>query len=348
MHRICNTLQSQGYQVTFIGRTKKSSAKLYDQKFSQHRFSMLFESGMLFYLEYQIRLFLYLFFASKPQLIYSVDLDTVIPVKCAGWLRKSLTIHDAHELFTEVPELKNAPFKRWIWMTVGKFTVKNFDLRFTVNESLSKILKKTYVSEFIVLRNLPNKKAHSTNKVDFERPYIWYQGVLNKGRGLEVIIDAMAALSDLDLRIAGEGDLSSQLRLQAEKSDAKDRIFFHGWMDSDSLHGWASRAWLGINLLDNSSGNYYHSLANRTFDYIQAELPSIHMDFPEYRSVLDKYKVGELLKDLNLEALVMVISGLQNDTNRYNHLRKECMRAKQEYVWEAESFKLINSIKALS
>ena len=340
MHRICNTIQNAGYHVTLIGRRKPNSDSLYDQPFAQHRLPMFFQSGVLFYIEYQIRLFFCLLFVSKPAIIYSVDLDTALPVRLASILRRSKTIHDAHELFTEVPELLKSPVKRWIWKTIGKMTMKGFDQRITVNNSLAMILGGTYGCAFAPIRNLPTDKELSTAKLEFQRPYIWYQGVLNQGRGLEEMITAMASLPDLDLRIAGEGDRSLALRHLAEKSKAKDSIHFHGWMRPSDMHSWASDAWLGINLLDDSAGNYYHSLANRTFDYVQAELPALHMDFPEYRAVIEQYGVGDLVADLSSDRIVTTIQNLMADTHRYNQYRIACKKAKEELTWKSESDKL--------
>lgn len=345
MHRICNTLQGAGYQVTLVGRNKTDSESLYDQSFAQHRLSMFFQNGVLFYLEYQIRLFIYLLLAKSPRLMYSVDLDTVLPIRIAALLRRSVTIHDAHELFTEVPELIQSPMKRSIWKAVGKLTMKGFDHRITVNDSLAKILGETYGCIFISIRNLPASKKQSNVKLEFDRPYIWYQGVLNQGRGLEEIIVAMSSLSDLELRIAGEGDRSLTLRLLAEESIAHDRIHFHGWMQSDDMHDWASQAWLGVNLLDVKAGNYYHSLANRTFDYIQAELPALHMDFPEYRAVVKEYGVGELIDVLEIQNLIKLIDRLKNNPTRYNQIVESCKKAKVSLTWEHESKKLLKIIR---
>lgn len=341
MHRICNTIRQSGYHVTLIGRNKKESQALYHQDFDQHRLQLFFEKGILFYVEYQIRLFVYLMFAKSPSLIFSVDLDTALPVRLAGLVKRTKTIHDAHELFTEVPELLKSPIKRWVWKMVGKITMHSFDHRITVNDSLAEILQKTYSCSFLSIRNLPNQKPVSTTSLQFERPYLWYQGVLNEGRGLEELIKLMKHLPDLDLRIAGEGDHSQYLRYLAEKSLAKDRIHFHGWMNGEEMHDWASQAWLGVNLLDKESGNYYHSLANRTFDFVQAELPTLHMDFPEYRSLVDKYGIGLLLSDLQVNQILSAIRKVKEDDRLYERLCKACKAVKKELVWELEGKKIL-------
>jgi len=248
MHRICNTLLDQGYKVTLVGRKKNVSDPLYEQSFEQHRLSLFFESGVLFYLEYQIRLLVFLLTTSSAKLMVSVDLDTAFPVRVASWIKRCKSMKD---------------------------------------------------------------------------------------------------LPSFDLRIAGEGDRSLTLRLQAEKSSASDRIIFHGWMNAKEMHDWASNAWLGINLLDENSGNYYHSLANRTFDYIQAGLPALHMDFPEYREVVEQYNVGVLLGDLNATAIRKMINLLHNDHDKYTLLRQFCDTYKSELTWDNESEKFTRFINKM-
>ena len=347
MHRICNTLKEEGYIVTLVGRKKPNSKPLYPQAFDQHRFNMFCHDGILFYLEYHIRLFIYLLFSNSPDLLFSVDLDTALPVSLVSFLRRSKSIHDAHELFTEVPELQSSPVKRCIWNWVGKRTMKSFDHRFTVNDSLVKILTEKYDCKFTCVRNFPFIKKTSKSKLEVVEPYIWYQGVLNEGRGLEQMIEAMPLLPDLHLRIAGEGDRSLTLRLQAENSAAANRIHFHGWMNAEDMHNWASNAWIGINLLDHEAGSYYHSLANRTFDFVQAALPTIHMDFPEYRSIVKQYGIGVLLSRLESKSIVKTIEKLEGSAIQYDIIKKACIKYKSQLTWENESKKLSEVLRDL-
>ena len=60
MHRICNSMLDAGYEVVLIGREKRSSQELLKQRFEQKRLKCWFESGVLFYFEYNIRLFIFL------------------------------------------------------------------------------------------------------------------------------------------------------------------------------------------------------------------------------------------------------------------------------------------------
>ena len=69
------------------------------------------------------------------------------------------------------------------------------------------------------------------------------------------------------------------------------KVIFKGYVKPKELPKITAKASIGLNLLENKSLNYYYSLANKAFDYIQAEIPAIHMDFPEYRQLNQTYEV---------------------------------------------------------
>ena len=62
MQRICTSLVRAGYEVMLIGRLLKKSIPLQMQPFVQKRLYCFFNKGFLFYIEYNIRLFIFLLF----------------------------------------------------------------------------------------------------------------------------------------------------------------------------------------------------------------------------------------------------------------------------------------------
>src|SRR6476661_6581441 len=78
MIRICTSLSNAGYHVTLVGRRHGHSKKLIQRAFQQKRLFCFFEKGKLFYIEYAIRLFVFLLF-KKFDLIGAIDLDTIVP-----------------------------------------------------------------------------------------------------------------------------------------------------------------------------------------------------------------------------------------------------------------------------
>ena len=87
MHRICDALHDEGHTVLLVGRVKSNSQPLLTQKFAQQRLKCIFSKGILFYLEYNIKL---LFFALrfKPDVLYAVDLDTLMACGLAAKMTK--------------------------------------------------------------------------------------------------------------------------------------------------------------------------------------------------------------------------------------------------------------------
>lgn len=349
MHRICQSIYDLGIEVWLIGREKQDSKPLLAWPFAQKRIKCFLNKGFLFYLEYNIRILLMLL-NSKEVVIYCVDTDTLLACSVAKRIKHFKLIFDSHEYFTEVPELHGKPIKKKIWQLVEKWCIPLADTAITVSESLGKVLESKYGKQFTTIYNAPSINAYKNLFVnmDTNMPFILYQGVLNKGRGLEAIIDAMVWIDDVRLVIAGEGDLSRALKQRAEKSIVSQRISFVGWLMPDELRQLTVNATLGINLLDGSSLNYYYSLANKFFDYMHAGVPSLNMNFPEYKHLTEQYDVGYLTDNLVPEQLAQMINHALNDKVVYALKKENCLKASLKLNWENENVTLKKLILSVS
>ena len=103
MIRICTSLANSGYTIKLVGRKLNNSIPLIKQPFGQKRISCLFNKGKLFYIEYNIRVFIYLLF-KKMDCICAIDLDTILPSYFISKIKKISRVYDAHELFCEMKE----------------------------------------------------------------------------------------------------------------------------------------------------------------------------------------------------------------------------------------------------
>jgi len=81
-------------------------------------------------------------------------------------------------------------------------------------------------------------------------------------------------------------------------------------------------------------------LANKFFDYIQAQKPSLNMNFPEYASIIKEHPVGLLLDDLAPETIASSIQTLIDRPDLYANLQNNCLQAREIFVWEKEALKL--------
>ncbi len=340
MQRICRSLARAGYEVTLLGRRRPHSRPLQAEPYHQLRLQCRYDRGKLFYLEYNLELFRYL--RTHPfDAVCAVDLDTALPVVLAARLTGKPCLYDAHEYFTEVPEIVRRPFIRRIWEAVGQLTVPAFDRAYTVGPALADLLEARYGLPFAVIRNVPQRRLPPVLDSLPERPIILYQGALNEGRGLEQAIRAMEYLQEGELWLAGEGDLSQELRQLTRRLRLQERVRFLGYLRPDDLWRITSSAKIGLNLLENNALSYYYSLANKAFDYIQAALPSLQMDFPEYRRLNDEYHVFFLLDQLTPERIALALQRLLQDEGLYKQLQRNCLQAAEELHWEREEEKLL-------
>ncbi|MEP7197307.1 MAG: glycosyltransferase [Saprospiraceae bacterium] len=281
----------------------------------------------------------------KTDIIYAVDADTLLVAGIIKKIKNLFLVYDAHEFFEESPEIINKKWIQKIWHLITQFGVNNSHLCISVGEQISHLLSTQFGKQFHTIRNLPDQVMESNSSLTREK-IIWYQGVLNIGRGLEEMIECMPFLPDYKFLLAGDGDITQLLKNKVKDLNLEDRILFLGKLNKEELISNNRKAYIGINLLSSDSKNYYYSLANRTFDYIYATLPSIHMNFPEYNSLINKYEFGILLESLNKSEIISAIQKLEEPAF-YEHCLEQCKKAAMQNSWKLESEKLIQLINVM-
>lgn len=346
MQRICATL-ARRYEVVLVGRklplSKPLEAAIF-QDFRTHRINCFFHTGKFFYIEFNIRLFFYLLkktIVQKIDAFCAVDLDTIIPCFLASKICKKKIIYDAHEYFTETPEVERRPRIKKVWEWVAAIFIPKISFCYTVGEVLAKIFSMRYHVDFETIKNVPfldsiKNETAQTSKIC----HIIYQGALNEGRGLEAAIAAMHHIEGARLWLVGEGDLSEVLRGVVEREGLREKVIFWGWVTPDKLKYLTAQAHIGINFLEARSLSYYYSLANKFFDCIQAHIPQITMRFPEYENICKVYEVAILIEKAESQAIIHAIRQLMNDKTKYIQLQKASVEAAQVYCWENETAKL--------
>ena len=342
MDRICRALSAAGNEVILVGRLLNQSKKFSPVGFQGVRLKCIFNQGFLFYAEYNIRLFLFLL-SNSFDVVCACDLDTALAVHLACSFKKKKKVYDAHEMFTEVPELTGRPFVKGIWESIGNVTIPRFDLRYTVGEELAVLMGKKYNVSFDVIRNIAPGPVSIQNVIPIEvrKRILLYQGALNVGRGLEACIKAMIHLEKWEFWLAGEGDITENLKSMTHQLGLQERVKFLGWISPDDLHALINQARLGINMREKGSLNDYYSLPNKFFDCIHAGLPSINMNYPEYVRVIQKYHCSLLIDEVSPEKITSTIEYLDAHPKELTAMSEACKAAAKEFTWEKESERLV-------
>ena len=342
MFRICAALAEAGANVMLVGRKLRHSTSFAIQTFEGIRLRCWFNKGFLFYAEYNIRLFFFLW-GSKFDIACACDLDTALAVRLASWVKMKKSVYDAHEFFSEVPELKGRPRVKAVWNWIGKMTIPEFNARYTVGQELAVLMGEKYDAHFDVIRNIApaNTPVDISDTAPTKEKILLYQGALNVGRGLEACVEAMVHLPDWQFWLAGEGDITETLKSLSKAKGVSDRVRFLGWVMPDDLPQLMRKARLSINLREVGSLNDYYSLPNKFFDAIHAGLPSIHMHYPEYVSICQKYPCAVLIDEVRVEKIVDTIQHIEKDEALYNSMVVACKEAAKEFTWENEARRLV-------
>lgn len=363
MIRICSSLAQQGYKVTLVGRKLKQSSPLDSKPFSQKRLYCFFNKGFLFYAEYNLRLFFWLLL-QKADCICAIDLDTILPCLFASKLKGSKRVYDAHELFCEMKEIVTRPSRYKMWKWIERFTVPKFKHGYTVCEPISDEFEIMYGVKYQIVRNVPfktnSKNQNPENKAQGTRhkeqepsthnpqplTFLLYQGAVNEGRSFETLIPAMKQV-DVPLHIYGDGNFLEQTKSLVAENELKERVLLKGKIKPAKLKDITATAYAGITLFENNGLSNYLSLANRFFDYIQAGIPQLCVDYPAYRQINDRFGIALLIPDTTEESIAKGLNLLLSDAVLYAQLKENCKQAAAILNWLEEEKILIQFYKEL-
>ena len=338
VHKVCRTLHNAGYDVFLIGR-KLSNSKPLNRSYRTKRISLLFNKGILFYAEFNLRLFFVLLFYKKDVLLAN-DLDTLLPNYLISKLQIKKLVYDSHELFSEIPELVNKPFTKKVWRSLERLVLPNLKNTYTVSNSIADYYDKKYQTKFKVIRNLPLMiRTISKGNFSFDHKgekIILYQGALNIGRGLELIINTMPFISNCILVIIGNGDIIKNLKSYVKNINLVKKVRFLESLTPNELQKITPLANIGISIEEDLGLNYRFSLPNKIFDYINAEVPILVSNLPEMRKIIDTHKVGEIVKDRSPQKLALQIKELLK-----KDYSEELKKAKKELIWENQEEELL-------
>ena len=359
VHKTCLSLVSMGYDVHVIGRSLRSnkfydSSVIFQKPYSVKRFNLFFKKGFLFYMTFNIRLFFFLLF-NKFDIIFSNDLDTLLPNFLISRIKKKPLVYDSHELFTEIPELIDRPLVKSFWEFIEKIIFPRLNHVITVSDHIASFYSEKYNKQINVMRNAPFKLNPSThtlseNMVSFKSILhkssgrkIIYQGSLNKDRGIELMIESMRYIH-ATLFIVGDGDIKIKLERLVKKKSLERKVKFIGRVSFSELKKITVNMDLGLSFEEDVCLAYKYSLPNKIFDYIHSDIPVLVSDLPEMRSLVSHYKIGEVLKSRSLENVAFQINDM---LSKKEFFANSLINAKKELCWENEEKKLYNLFEGL-
>jgi len=289
-----------------------------------------------------------------PDVFHAHDLDALIAVAAFAKAREIPLIYDSHELHTEVHSLQNRPFTKAIWKFLEKKYIRNADRIITVSDGIAELLQQRYILESTpsVVRNFTNPPEESSTNPNGDAlteaitlpntEYIsLYQGMLQPGRGVELMIEAVAALPEWSLVICGDGMLRQQLEDLTRQHGCVDRVLFTGMISRSQINTITKSCTLGFLLTEPLGLSHYYSLPNKLTEYIQAGLPILATGLPEIRRIVNNYSVGITIppEELSAESVAERMKEFGDNPGAFG---KGLKKAAGELNWDAEKQRLLD------
>ena len=314
----------------------------------------------LFYYEYSFLAKKVLNSSSTYDYIIANDLPTLLPAYKIAKKQHTKLIYDSHEIYIEtIPQFfpKKAPFFKSLLFKLCEFTMKysgrliekkifkSTHCLITVNESIKEYFNSIYkITRIEVLMNLPhlNKLPIPNPKIDFKKEFGWsnddivflYQGVLNEGRGLRVLIESMQKVpAKTKLVILGDGFIKPELIKLVEKNQLNEKVKFKNKVPLKELSFYTVAADFGINLLEDINLSKKLASPNKLFEYIHAKIPVLCSKTPENDKILTEFNIGISTKNTTDEISNSMAKLTHSNRSKF---KQNCELAAQKYNWEQQ------------
>lgn len=253
--------------------------------------------------------------------------------------KKKVVIYDAHEYETQMNG--QSRLEKVLAKFFENILIKFVDEVITVSDSIAdeyvrlyKIVKPTVVLNCPYISEV--KKGNIYREVfdiKQEQTIFLYQGALNYGRGIEILLEAFQSMKDQSNVVVfmGYGVLESLIKDVAAISD---KVFFHPAVDPTNILEHTSSADYGISFIEDTCLSYRYCLPNKLFEYTMAGIPVLSSNLPEMKKFVSTNSVGIVAKHNNIEGFKEALTsslGLN-----YSELLKNVNKVKDDYSWESQ------------
>ncbi len=263
--------------------------------------------------------------------------------------RRTLLIYDAHELETEVEGAKG--LKKYIGKLIEAMYMPFVDEIIVVSNLIGDWYKKRYKVSFVtVIKNVPyffsNLEKPNILREMFgiqeDKLIFIYQGVLSKGRGVNIIIEAFLNIKqEHHIIFMGMGELADEINSISSK---RSNFHFIPAVPPSEIRKYTSSADVGIHLIQNSCLNHYYCSPNKVYEYLMYGIPQIISDFPEMRNTIDNGTCGWLISP-EKDELIKIIQKLT--LTDVAHKTSFVMQKRKSIGWHNEESSLINIYRRL-
>ncbi len=252
--------------------------------------------------------------------------------------RDAKIVYDAHEYETETNDLRGIQKSLTKWLE--KSLIRYADKVITVNDAIANEYTRLYniPKPSLVLNTPPYKTIEKTDifretfDIGREQIIFIYQGGLDSGRGIEVLLETFKMVDKNKVIVfMGYGPLENTIKEEAKN---QKNIYFHQAVTAKVLLDYTSSADFGIIFYENNCLNHYYCLPNKMFEYLMAGLPVIVSNLYEIRKIVENNSIGVVATENTPTGLKQAIETAQELDK--NQLINNIIKLKAIYNWEEQ------------
>lgn len=267
----------------------------------------------------------------------------------AAKIRGVPLIYDAHEIYYAQAQLPVVIQKRY--RRTEKKYIRFPDVVITVNPFIAQLMADRYrIKTPNVILNA-GEVRDIIDKNRLRRDLGWsadikivlYQGWISDNRGLDILVKASKYFnSNVRLVLIGYGSYLKDLKALVKCLGVDAKVCFFGGVPSENLHDLTASADLGVIPYFGVDDNNHYCSPNKLFEFIVAEIPCLANDLPFLRSIIEHYKMGQLVNLRNEYELAKAVNQLTSSPEDLAILKEGTALAKKDLNWTVEGEKLLN------
>jgi glycosyltransferase involved in cell wall biosynthesis len=308
----------------------------------------------------------------RPFAFHCHDLNTAVTGLAAAQRTGALCVCDFHEWYSENASwhaaterfLPHTRLKRGVFRFAERLAIRHADAVVTVCQSIAREMEQAFDPSgrrVEVIRNIPLMNSGVGARygslreqlgLGQEQQLVLYQGGTGPTRQLEPVIEALAFAPEVSLAIRGPASegVIRHYRAVAERVGAADRLFLLPPVPSSDVvaAAAASGAIAGVYTVAGICLNWQYALPNKVFEYMAAGLPVLVADYPEVRSIVERYQVGLCFDPLDPRSIGAQLRRLALDPRLGGDCRRNLKAAMADMQADREWHKLVELYDSLA
>ncbi len=226
-------------------------------------------------------------------------------------------VYDTHELETETYSLKG--LRQKFAKVVERAFIGRVDAIFCVSKKISEWYANTYnLPEPFTILNSPEAttlKSSTILRDKFnlgpDQKIFLYFGVLEPGRGIELLLEAFKSINDCQnvIVFVGYGTLSEMI---VQSQTYGKNVFYMPAVQKREISAIAASADVGICFVSPACLSYAYCMPNKLFEYLASGLPVIVSPCITLQEFVIKNEIGLVLAEMTAREVIKKINLFSN------------------------------------